>query len=77
MTPAGQFERLRARLAESDPVVVRAIDEVDLGLLHWSLLLSPWQRLRAASVALNTLMRASDHRERLDRSIVNTWIGPS
>jgi|GEM_PF-1930548 len=57
MTPAGQFERLRARLAESDPVVVRAIDEVDLGLLHWSLSLSPWQRLRAASVALNTLRR--------------------
>jgi hypothetical protein len=54
---ASQFERLREIIAKTDPDVISAIDEVDMELLRWSLSLSPWQRLGAASTALRTLRR--------------------
>jgi HAMP domain-containing protein len=49
--------RLRAHIAEIDPLLVAAADEVDPTLLAWARSLSPLERLSAASRASDTLHR--------------------
>ncbi len=49
------FERMRDLVAKIDPALVRAMDDVDVGLLEWSLSLSPWERLSAATDTLRVL----------------------
>lgn len=55
MARVSDFERLKARIAAIDPLIVEAVDEVDVELLRWSLSLSPRERLRAATIAARTL----------------------
>jgi len=52
-----EFERLRARVAAFDPLLVAAADEVDRTLLEWARNLSPLERLSAASRAAKALQR--------------------
>jgi hypothetical protein len=52
MVAEPQYERIRALVAKADPLLVEAVDDVDLTLLQWGLSLSPWERLRASSQAL-------------------------
>lgn len=51
------YDPIRAFVARVDPELVRAVDDVDVALLEWGLSLSPWERLRAASGALQTLSK--------------------
>lgn len=53
MTGDHHYERLRDLVAASDPLLVEAVDDVDLGLLEWARGLSPWERLRTTSAALH------------------------
>ncbi|MBK8266478.1 MAG: hypothetical protein IPK80_34775 [Nannocystis sp.] len=56
----GAYEHLaalEARLAEVDPEVLQASYEVDLGLIRWSLAMSPIERLRAATRSARVLAR--------------------
>jgi len=46
------YEHLCDLVAASDPVLIEAVDDVDLALLEWGRTLSPWDRLRATSAAL-------------------------
>ena len=55
MRPERQYERLCALSADTDPLLVEAVDDVDLALLEWSLSLSPWERLEASSKSLRFL----------------------
>ena len=48
---------LLEQVARLDPLLVEAADEVDRGLLRWSLSLTPRERLRACSRAAATLAR--------------------
>ena len=57
MKAAEGFDELCARAAAVDPLIVDAIEEVDLELMAWSLSLSPRERLRAVSSAVRTLRR--------------------
>ncbi|MFQ5667414.1 MAG: hypothetical protein ACE5I7_13435 [Candidatus Binatia bacterium] len=57
MSPQSPYERLRRQLEATDPLVVEAADEVDVALIDWALSLSPWERLRASSEALDFLSR--------------------
>ena len=52
MTTEREYERLRALVARTDPLLIDAIEDVDHTLLEWGLSLSPWQRLRASSESL-------------------------
>lgn len=61
MSRQREFERVCAHVAQRDPLLVEAIDDVDLTLLEWALSLSPWDRLRAASGSLTFL--AGFHRD--------------
>ena len=47
----------RQPAAAFDPLVLQAVADVDQGLLHWSLQLSPRERLRACSRAAATIAR--------------------
>jgi len=61
---------LEARLAALDPDLVQASHEVDLGLLRWSLAMTPLERLRActrSARALARLRRSADERPSTDR----------
>ena len=49
------FAALARLAAETDPHIVDAIEEIDRGLLEWGLTLSPLERLRVCSEALQTL----------------------
>ena len=55
MAPEGEYERLRALVEKADPLLVQAVEDVDLALLRWGLSLSPWERLQASSEALRFL----------------------
>jgi len=55
MTPHRQYERLCALVEKADPLLVQAVEDVDLALLRWGLSLSPWARLQASSGALRFL----------------------
>ncbi len=55
MATEREYERLRALVDKADPLLVRAVDDVDIALLQWGLSLSPWERLRASSGALSFL----------------------
>lgn len=44
-------------LAERDPELVEAVQDVDLSLLRWSLGLTPLERLRACAGTTRTLDR--------------------
>ncbi len=57
MEPASKFDEICARIAATDPLIIDAIDDVDLGLLAWSISLTPRERLRAVSSAARTLSR--------------------
>ena len=48
---------LERSLAERDPELLAAADEVDVTLLRWSLSLSPLERLRACTKATRALER--------------------
>lgn len=50
-----EYERVRNRVAEIDPALVRAVDDVDLSVMQWALSLAPWERLQAASGTLRFL----------------------
>ncbi len=52
MATEREYERLRALVARTDPLLIEAIEDVDRTLLEWGLSLSPWQRLRASADAL-------------------------
>lgn len=52
-----ELERLKARVAERDPLLVEAADEVDRSLLTWFGSLSPLERLGTASRATRALHR--------------------
>ena len=57
-----RVQRVRERLAEQDPDVLAAVEEVDRDLLAWSRSLAPMERLRACNRAtrgLGRLRRAS------------------
>ena len=49
------FRSAAERVKRLDPLLVEAVDDVDLGLLRWSLSLSPEERLQACSRAAFTL----------------------
>jgi hypothetical protein len=55
MAPQREYERLRALVERADPLLVQAVEDVDLALLQWGLSLSPWERLQASSGALRFL----------------------
>lgn len=57
MAKEREYERLCALIARVDPLLVQAVDDVDATLLQWGLALSPWERLRASSGALDVLSR--------------------
>jgi hypothetical protein len=52
-----QIAELRRRLAQEDPLLLEAADEVDRELLRWMLSLTPLQRLDVASKASGALAR--------------------
>ncbi len=51
----GEYQRLCALVEKNDPLLIRAVDDVDVALLRWALSLSPWERLQASSGALTFL----------------------
>ena len=51
---ASEIERV---LAHTDPELLEAADEIDASLLHWSLGLTPLERLRACTRMAGTLER--------------------
>ena len=53
MQGTDHYERLRELVAAKDPLLVEAVDDVDVTLLAWARTLSPWERLRSTSVALH------------------------
>jgi hypothetical protein len=57
MRPERQYERLCALIADTDPLLVEAVHDVDLALLEWSLSLSPWERLEAKSLRFLSAFR--------------------
>jgi len=50
-------QKTRQPATAVDPLVLQAVADVDLGLLRWSLQLSPRERLRACSHAAATFAR--------------------
>ena len=57
MPARSRRKRIEEELAERDPVLLAAADEVDVSLLDWTLSLSPLDRLRVASRAIKALTR--------------------
>jgi hypothetical protein len=55
--PSPALARALEQVARLDPLLVEAADEVDLGLLRWSLSLTPGDRLRSCSRAAAVLAR--------------------
>jgi hypothetical protein len=55
--PSPALARALEQVASLDPLLVEAADEVDLGLIRWSLSLSPVDRLRSCSRAAAALAR--------------------
>lgn len=55
MATDGEYERLRDFVAAADPLLVEAVDDVDVELLHWALTLSPWQRVQTTTESLRFL----------------------
>jgi hypothetical protein len=55
--PTPELARALEQVARLDPLLVEAADEVDPGLLRWSLSLTPRDRLRSCSRAATTLAR--------------------
>jgi hypothetical protein len=55
VAPEREYERLCAVVERADPLLVQAVEDVDIALLQWGLSLSPWERLRASSGALRFL----------------------
>jgi len=53
-------EKTRHGTVAIDPLVLQAVADVDRSLLHWSLALSPRERLRSCSRATATLIRLRD-----------------
>jgi hypothetical protein len=47
-----EYDRLRDLVEKADPLLVEAIDDVDVAMLQWGLSLLPWERLRASAEAL-------------------------
>lgn len=55
--PAPTAADLERVLAERDPELVEAVQDVDISLLRWSLGLTPLERLRACAGTARTLDR--------------------
>jgi hypothetical protein len=56
VSAADRLKEIEAMLAERNPELLAAADEVDPTLIDWSLSLSPWDRLRACSRATRALL---------------------
>jgi hypothetical protein len=52
-----QMRSLAPLIEALDPEVREAIDDVDRSLIHLTLQMSPWERLRSASEMAQTLAR--------------------
>ena len=56
MSERDRLKEIEAMLAERNPELLAAADEIDQTLIDWSLSLSPWDRLRACSRATRALL---------------------